>query len=56
MVYLKFIAHSCQKPGCSNVLILDGNMKTCRQVCSAKEITALTFKTVNGQVVTGNCF
>ena len=29
--------HQCDFPGCENVLVLDGNMKNCRDVCNAKD-------------------
>ncbi|XP_066912461.1 uncharacterized protein [Clytia hemisphaerica] len=49
----KWSTHSCGMPGCSKVLILDGNMKACRQVCSVKEVTRMGFKTIPGQLITG---
>ena len=45
----KFIlGHSCDLPGCKDVLVLDGNMKTCRTVCSVNKVTRVMFKSLEG--------
>jgi len=34
---LTFIDHGCDFPGCRNAIVLDGNMKTRRDICLAKD-------------------
>ena len=51
-----FIAHKCDAPGCSKVLVIDGSMKTCRQVCKVKDVTTLLFKSTEQIVLTGTHF
>ena len=53
MAHFFLKGHECNKPGCSKVLVIDGNMKTCRQVCAVKDITTLLFKTTDIEVTTG---
>lgn len=48
------LAHQCEKPGCRDVLVLDGNMKNARQVCACKGTSELKFP--NGTIVVGECF
>ena len=48
-----FLDHCCDKPGCENVVILDGNMKNARQVCSCKKVTELKFEGLIGSIVVG---
>ncbi len=43
----------CDIPGCRNVLVIDGNMKNARQVCSCKNIAQLNFDGMDGSVVVG---
>ena len=47
------IDHSCDKPGCHSVLVLDGNMKNARQVCGCRDVGELKFAGMNGSVVVG---
>ena len=50
-----FIAgHSCNVPGCQDVLVIDGNMKNCRQVCAVGDVTTYSFKSIDGYSTTGN--
>ena len=39
--------------GCGSVLVLDGNMKNCRDVCAAKDAGFLEYTGLPGQVKTG---
>lgn len=48
-----FPDHVCDTPGCASVLILDGNMKNARQVCTCKNVGMLTFAGLNGSVAIG---
>ena len=45
--------HTCKKPGCHSVLVLDGNMKNARQVCGCCDVGELMFAGMNGSVVVG---
>ena len=54
LFFLHFLEYVCEKPGCSKVLVIDGNMKTCRQVCMVKDITTMCFKTIEDQFKIGN--
>ena len=45
--------HTCNKPGCKSVLVLDGNMKNARQVCSCRDMGELKFAGMDGWVVIG---
>ena len=45
--------HSCEVPGCNNVLVLDGKMKNASQVCSCKDIGELQYAGMEGTVVVG---
>lgn len=45
--------HSCDTPGCGSVLVIDGNMKNHRDVCSATEAGFITFQGLPGKVKTG---
>ena len=47
------LEHTCQIPGCRNVLVLDGNMKNARQVCIVKDAGELHFSSVKGTIVVG---
>lgn len=46
--------HICNKKGCENVIILDGNLKNARQVCSCKDVSSLHFPTLQGSVAVGS--
>ena len=45
--------HLCDTPGCGSVLVLDGNMKNCRQICACRDIGELKFAGLEGSVVVG---
>ena len=45
--------HTCNKPGCESVLVLDGNIKNARQVCSCHDVGELKFAGMDGSVVIG---
>lgn len=51
--FTNYLDHSCQTPGCQNVLVLDGNMKNARQVCMLKDAGELHFSTIQGTVQIG---
>ena len=40
-------------PGCKDVLVLDGNMKNARQVCSCTNIGKVHFDGMEGSIVIG---
>ena len=44
---------TCNKPGCESVLVLDGNMKNARQVCSCRDVGELKFAGMDVSVVIG---
>lgn len=52
-MYRKLLAHRCNVEGCGSVLVLDGNMKNCRDVCAAKDAGFLEYTGLPGQVKTG---
>ena len=45
--------HTCGKPGCHPVLVLDGNMKNARRVSGCHDVGELKFAGMNGSVVVG---
>ena len=45
--------HTCNKPGCESVLVLDGNMTNARQACCCRDVGELKFAGMNGSVVIG---
>ena len=45
--------HRCNKPGCGNVIIIDGNMKNHRAVCAANEAGYVQYENLPGIVKTG---
>ena len=47
------LGHSCKFPGCSTVLILDGNMKNRRDICFAKDAGFIEFEGLPGSINTG---
>ena len=46
-------AHRCSYPGCGSVLVLDGNMKNHRDICSAKSDGHIEFECLPGIITTG---
>lgn len=55
MFYLQ-TDHVCDTPQCGSVLVLDGNMKNCGQVCTCRDIGELKFATLQGTVIVGVYF
>ena len=53
MLLFYYLGHVCDTPGCTSVLVLDGNMKNARQVCMCKHIGELHFEGLQGTVVVG---
>ena len=45
--------HRCGKPGCGNVLVLDGNMKNHRNVCYADKAGYVQYEGLPGRLCTG---
>ncbi len=48
-----YIGHQCTKPGCKNVLVLDGNMKNHRYVCSATHAGYIAYNGLSGKARSG---
>jgi len=48
-----YTGHRCQKPGCAKALVVDGNMKNHRDVCSATNAGYVEYKGLPGRVRTG---
>ena len=46
--------HRCSVKGCGDVIVLDGNMKNARTVCSCDSVGELVFEGI-GNVVIGKC-
>uniref|UniRef100_A0A1X7VAC2 Uncharacterized protein n=1 Tax=Amphimedon queenslandica TaxID=400682 RepID=A0A1X7VAC2_AMPQE len=46
-------AHSCSKPGCGSVIVMDANMKNHRDVCLATEAGFVEYDGLPGTVKTG---
>ena len=49
----KHSEHKCNYPGCINVLVLDGNMKNRRDICSAKDAGYVEYPGLPGRIKTG---
>lgn len=47
------IDHHCNYPGCSEVLVIDGNLKNCRDVCAATEAGFIQYPSLSGSIKTG---
>ena len=47
------VGHRCSRPGCGEVLVLDGNMKNNREVCYAVEAGYAEFSGLPGRIQTG---
>ena len=45
--------HKCEKAGCTEAIILDGNMKNHRAVCAATHAGYIVYKNIPGQVRNG---
>lgn len=45
--------HRCQKQGCGEVFVIDGNMKNHRAVCLAKEAGYAQYQGLPGKIRTG---
>ena len=50
---IDFLEHVCDIPGCSSVIVVDGNMKNARQVCGCKEVGELYYPGMNGSIMVG---
>ena len=50
---LNHTEHKCEKPGCIQAVILDGNMKNHRAVCAATHAGYIVYKDIPGQVRSG---
>ena len=48
-----YTGHSCDKPGCGTVLVMDGNAKNRRDVCKAREAGYTEYVGLQGKVRTG---
>lgn len=48
-----YIEHRCEFPGCKGVIVLDGNMKNRRDICSAKEAGSIQYPGLPGHIKTG---
>jgi len=46
----------CDTPQCGSVLVLEGNIKKCCQVCACCDIGELKFATLQGTVIVGVYF
>lgn len=53
MCALNSSEHRCDVPGCGDTLVLDGNMKNNREVCSAKLAGYSEFSGLPGRIQTG---
>ena len=47
------IVHQCNYPGCDSVLVLDGNLKNRRDVCSATGAGYVQYSSLHGAIKTG---
>ena len=53
ILFCIFADHICEVPGCRSVIVIDGNMKNARQVCSCKDVAELEFKGMDGGIAVG---
>lgn len=53
LFYFTLIGHRCLHKGCGNVVVIDGNMKNARQVCSCKNVSQLEFDGLDGGITVG---
>lgn len=51
--YINPVAHRCNCKGCGTVLVVDGNMKNNREVCSAADAGYIEYAGLPGSVKTG---
>ncbi len=47
------LGHHCSCPGCTKVLVVDGNMKNHRDVCMARDAGFITFEGHPGHIKSG---
>ena len=47
------LRHRCQFPGCQVALVMDGNMKSWRDVCMAQEAGYIEYEGLQGKIKTG---
>ena len=45
--------HTCKRPGCKEVLVIDGNMKNRRDVCMAKDAGYIQYLGLPGHIKSG---
>ena len=53
LIHIIYKGHRCEKPGCGQALVLDGNMKNHRDVCCATYAGYAEFSGLPGRVRTG---
>ena len=53
LVLIGLAEHRCNKAGCGEVFILDGNMKNSREVCFATDAGHTEFSGLAGMIQTG---
>jgi hypothetical protein len=51
--FLMITEHECHYAGCTNVLVLDGNMKNRRDICYAKDAGYVRYPGLDGHIKTG---
>ena len=51
--FITYAEHHCKKNGCGIALVVDGNMKNHRYVCSATHAGYVEFKGLNGKIRSG---
>ena len=51
--YTDLLEHHCDRPGCGQVLVFDGNMKNNREVCYAVDAGYTEFGSLPGRIKTG---
>lgn len=47
------VDHVCAGAGCKTVIVIDGNMKNARQVCSCANVGELYFDGMPGSILVG---
>ena len=48
-----YVGHVCTFPGCTNVIVIDGNLKNRRDICASKSAGHLEFIGLPGTIETG---
>ena len=52
-VSVECLGHTCAVAGCKSVIVIDGNMKNARQVCSCADVGELYFDGIPGSILVG---